>query len=352
LSNNGKTLTISHREHVMGLQSSAAGVTELDQRFINPGNPSMFPWLAQIAPSYESYLFKKLIFEYVPNCPATTAGSVVLAVDYDPRDEAEADIGYLMSMEGSMYGNCWAPFKHVSSKENLNKQKSYYTDEDLSDPTNRLNSIGRLIVALDRTSVNNFVGRIFVSYTVELRTPQPSNRDQDQLYFKNSNHTMDVFNQGTTRTWGYIPYSIVDPHTIKVIDFEGIMMIDVKRHGDAAIAPNYAINFNNLADWAFAYRMNVYHGSGAIPEVHSQAQGIYLIKTGSKESDCTLTITPEVVQGVDTIDVCVRFFRCRGGSYYHLTAGESGASYHVYKEASPLSLISNLSTQRLKTAAI
>lgn len=53
---------------------------------INPGMESSFPWLSNIARSYDRYRFHRLIFRYKPTCPTDTVGQVIMAWDYDSLD--------------------------------------------------------------------------------------------------------------------------------------------------------------------------------------------------------------------------------------------------------------------------
>lgn len=56
---------------------------------VNVSNADLFPWLSQLAWSYERYSIISLNVEFIPSCPTTTAGLVYLAFDYDPADVDE-----------------------------------------------------------------------------------------------------------------------------------------------------------------------------------------------------------------------------------------------------------------------
>lgn len=53
---------------------------------INPGLFQSFPWLSTQALGFERYRFNSLAYEYVPRCPVTTQGGIIMAPDYDPDD--------------------------------------------------------------------------------------------------------------------------------------------------------------------------------------------------------------------------------------------------------------------------
>lgn len=77
--------------------SSIAGSTLFasNEFNINPGLTQVFPWLSGEASKWQQYRFHRLVFRYVPRCPTTTEGTIILAPEYDvregpPRTEVEA----------------------------------------------------------------------------------------------------------------------------------------------------------------------------------------------------------------------------------------------------------------------
>jgi hypothetical protein len=79
-------VTVEHEEFIQDLLGSAAFTNTGIQ--INPGLITTFPWLAQMAPLYESYLFEKLEFRFESTSATTATGSLMMAVDYDASDPA------------------------------------------------------------------------------------------------------------------------------------------------------------------------------------------------------------------------------------------------------------------------
>jgi len=83
---------IRHREYLRDINARSA-FTNL-QFAINPGVQSTFPWLAQIAPSFEQYRFRGLVFEYktmsadvvLSGASSTALGSIVMGTQYDVLD--------------------------------------------------------------------------------------------------------------------------------------------------------------------------------------------------------------------------------------------------------------------------
>lgn len=99
---------IRHREALGDLLSP--GVTgptpfSLESEIINPGNQSLFPWLSQIAPAYQSYQFlglamelKTLSSDYAQNM---ALGSIFMATNYNVGTDAPTTKAELENMEYS-----------------------------------------------------------------------------------------------------------------------------------------------------------------------------------------------------------------------------------------------------------
>lgn len=56
------------------------------QEKIDLSEEHMFPWLAFIAPGYESFSINSMTFEYIPQAPFTEGGMLYMAIDYDAAD--------------------------------------------------------------------------------------------------------------------------------------------------------------------------------------------------------------------------------------------------------------------------
>jgi Viral coat protein (S domain) len=82
------TLCISNREFISDVSppsSSGSFYTALSGA-INPGLPSLFPWLSQIALYYEEYEFEQLIFEFksmVTEGNQNAQGNIIMATQYN-----------------------------------------------------------------------------------------------------------------------------------------------------------------------------------------------------------------------------------------------------------------------------
>lgn len=81
---------VRHREYVGDLQSSVGFVN--GAYLINPGNPTLFPWLANIAANFEEWIPRGMIMEFRTMSSDTVVnvatgspslGSVIMATDYN-----------------------------------------------------------------------------------------------------------------------------------------------------------------------------------------------------------------------------------------------------------------------------
>jgi len=143
-------------EHVEAYPLSANGHTS----FVI--NSNTFPWLRSIANNFEEYKIK-LVFVWNPICPATTAGSVMMAFDYDPSDTQGYDTytDYFNTADhcvSSLWSDCV-----VSPK--ISKSLKTGSTGDV-----RLYSPGMFHISVtDYTT-----GYLTVKYQVALVKPQPS----------------------------------------------------------------------------------------------------------------------------------------------------------------------------------
>lgn len=136
----------------------AAGSTDINLRI----DSMTFPWLAPLTTNFEEWRCK-LQFGWIPTCPATTAGTIFLAWDYDPEDgENYIDEDYFQTLDHSV-GAVWAPGA-------ISPRQSTWLKTDVNGPDARLYSPGRLHYSNSAVASGYFM----VRYTVELRKPQPN----------------------------------------------------------------------------------------------------------------------------------------------------------------------------------
>jgi len=74
---------------------------------LNPGDSGVFTWLSNIALNYQKFRWKFLRFIYVPQVPATTAGSAYVFLEYDYLDALPTTLAQVTASADSCTGNVW-----------------------------------------------------------------------------------------------------------------------------------------------------------------------------------------------------------------------------------------------------
>lgn len=169
----GSGVAISHREFVLDIASN--GVAFQAYSFdVNPALSALFPWLNTIAMQYETYRFRRLQFEYQPQCSTATGGSVVMAMDYDAADAVPTTKAQIMSFAGAVRANAWSPVTLTCDQANLARFGTQRFTRGGAVPSGtdiKTYDQGKLTLAL--TGVPTVTcGELYVSYDVEFFTPQ------------------------------------------------------------------------------------------------------------------------------------------------------------------------------------
>ena len=169
----GRSIRVRHRELITS-QTYSPGPWALQvSELINPGNVDMFPWLSNVALSYEKYKFHKLHFEIVPYNPATVLGYYTVAIDYDPNDPDPPSDEVMSAFSGTQTNNIWEKTVLAAHTANLldNRQSKYITSVPYTaSDDHRMTAGGKFLFAVAGASPCSV--KIFVNYDVELLIPQ------------------------------------------------------------------------------------------------------------------------------------------------------------------------------------
>jgi hypothetical protein len=130
-----------------------------------------------MANSYELYVFHRLKFEYVTRSPATTGGSVYLAIDWDACDVTPADKQTMLGYSGAVSDAAWQGMVMDCATRNLTlgMKERYTRAGEYTDIDQKTYDVGVLILATESIttlSEHVHVGEIWVDYEVELLVPQ------------------------------------------------------------------------------------------------------------------------------------------------------------------------------------
>lgn len=173
----GKTsgsVTVTHREYLSqvnnstGFQVNGGIVGNLLQ--LNPLNGTLFSWLPAIASNFDQYTFNNVVLHYVPLCSTTEVGRVAIYFDKDSEDPEPADrvelANYSVLKET-------APWAEAMLRVPTDKVKRFCDDNFTTD--RKLIDLGQLGIATYGGAGTNAVGDVFISYSVTLYFPQPTN---------------------------------------------------------------------------------------------------------------------------------------------------------------------------------
>lgn len=172
LSKRLRHLKVSHIEPILtisGITTSAVYSVSM-----NPGLSAFTPWLAGIAPSFESYRIESLRFHYVTRAGSTKTGRVVLAVDYDALDAAPASFLQVSNYEDAVPTSSWESTTLTCRRSNLQKVPERFIrgEASIADQDLRLSDIGNLFIWVEGQDNTDSIGDVYVEYDIVLMTPQ------------------------------------------------------------------------------------------------------------------------------------------------------------------------------------
>lgn len=168
-SSNG--MRIRHMEYVLDLTptTTAFSVTAYP---INPGVGVIFRWLSSIANSFDSYKIHALSFSYQEKSPSSTAGSVIIAVNYDASDPVPTTKSQLMAYQCKEDIVPWRDSVIRCNPSDCNGAlaKHYVRLGTVQNTDIKTYDIGTLLVATQGVPTSD-LGEIIVSYDIEFFSP-------------------------------------------------------------------------------------------------------------------------------------------------------------------------------------
>jgi hypothetical protein len=173
----GKHMTkFCHREFV-GLVFSPGGQFNVSAYPINPKSSRFFPWLSEMALSFEQYIIRGMVVEFKSTSATaigstnTALGSVIIATQYNVL---AAPFSTQQQMEAYEYTTSCAPSQSmihpIECASNLNSVSELYIDSANGDP--RLEYLGTTYVATVGQQASSTIGELWVSYEIDLIRPK------------------------------------------------------------------------------------------------------------------------------------------------------------------------------------
>lgn len=172
--NRSQNMCVIHREYITDISGNTGDFAVVFNQNVNPGNYDLFPWLAGVARRFESYQFTRLEFEYSTISTTIDRGYAALVIDYDPTDAQPTTKSQALQYQSTIKCAVWQSAIHKSTSQNLHKRKTYFVQTSTSPPTGTSDThdTGRLFVCAGSNNSAQKIGELWVSYTVELMTPQ------------------------------------------------------------------------------------------------------------------------------------------------------------------------------------
>lgn len=195
-------ICITHREYIRDIYAAQDFTThDFD---INPGLESSFPWLSQIAPSFEEYEWKGLVYEYksmssdavLSSANSSALGTVVMATQYNALSHEFTNKKEMANYE---YANSAKPsvtFVHPVECKPTAHPILYVRTTDNVTGDKRLYDIGSFQIAVQGCqSDEGVIGELWASFEICLYKPK---------FEQGSGSQTDMF----IMPYGYTPQNI------------------------------------------------------------------------------------------------------------------------------------------------
>jgi hypothetical protein len=160
-------MRVVHTERFASVITTGTAV-EVTSYQINPGLPSVFPWLADVANRYEKYKFASMSFRYIPQS-AALAGTVTCAFDFDPNDDAPTVMAEATTYHDYVSTSIWQEARLMLDLANGDRMPEKNTRPGLPGADLDLNmyDVGVLHVLTEGAAAAT-IGYLEVTYVVDL----------------------------------------------------------------------------------------------------------------------------------------------------------------------------------------
>lgn len=181
---NQNGVVISHREYIGDINATTAFTRQ--DFVINPGLAETFPWLSDVAPSFESYELQGMLFEFkslasdsvLSSATSSALGAVIMSTQYDVLDVPFTNKS---QMENYQYSSSSKPSRSFIHPIECKRSNSVFTklfvrNAGVSPGADlRLYDFGRFSIAtVGMQSATGVVGELWVTYQFRLITAKLS----------------------------------------------------------------------------------------------------------------------------------------------------------------------------------
>lgn len=177
-------VVVTHKEYIGTLYGGSDPSFSSQVYALNPGIANSFPWLSQIAQNYEEYSLIQCLFTFKSRVSDFAAnngqvGEVLMAVQYNPSDAPFADKSDLLQYALRSVGKCTADQLHgvECDPAKLSGTVGKYVRAGPPSPGQDLKTLDHgtlnvVVCGIPDAFINQPLGELFVSYTVQLRKPK------------------------------------------------------------------------------------------------------------------------------------------------------------------------------------
>lgn len=241
---------------------------------INPGLPECFPYLSEIAQKFQQYRFRSLTFEYVTSTATSTTGNVILSPEYNPKELPPETEQQATNTYGAVESVCWRNSKCSFSPAGMfplgprKMIRSCLIPSDL-----QAYDAGQLFVCVTGQTGNPLIGKLWVSYDVDLYIPQNSfvqdySPSSAAMFLLTTTSLTSGVATLITLTTIYNPFGIVNNgNTLSLL--KGVYRMDARFTVDGPTITNCLTQFNvgGVLTTSHAYLANApqlwaYFGTG------------------------------------------------------------------------------------------
>lgn len=140
---------------------------------LNPGLPTTFPWLSQIASRFEQYRFLSLEFMWVTSSSTATTGTIGMAFDPDALDALPTTKQQIMAYENATTDVGWKDMNFSVPPKSKFAKSLFIRTGTVSGTDLKTYDLGNFLLAFQGGS--SVAGELYVRYKVALITPDLQN---------------------------------------------------------------------------------------------------------------------------------------------------------------------------------
>lgn len=163
---------VRHRELGPTLSTSSSAYVSKGTLNENPGLSSYLTWLPNIAKNYSEYVLVRLVYEWIPMCPSTTPGRLIMAHQNNPTDATpttEASIMAIPNVSCDMWDHAQLI---VDCREAMNPGPRKFVRSTATSSDLRTTDTGKLQLAITGgPTTQTTLGEVWINYEYEFIGP-------------------------------------------------------------------------------------------------------------------------------------------------------------------------------------